>query len=243
MKNKKSETLKPPGLDIWDYLYKANKAALSTIPPLGAFYELVIAPPFQKRTLEFMKSIAEKCMELENKLDDFRPVNLVKNELFQSTFNYAARIAAQTHQNEKLDALQNAILNSVIIKNIDEAYKLIFFSYIETMTSLHITVIKFMDDWEKKNYESVEGTVGQADPFFSKYSKEFPINYDLFEQVCNDLEIKNLLKSITTPPNEGNKTWPRNVLDSFDIKIWNLTPEGKNFLYFITDPIRIINSE
>ena len=49
MGNDKKDELKVPKPDIWDYLHKVNKAALSVAPPLAAFYEMVIAPPFQKK--------------------------------------------------------------------------------------------------------------------------------------------------------------------------------------------------
>lgn len=111
------------------------------------------------------------------------------------------------------------------------------------MTSLHISVIKFMDDWEKKNYSPVKGTIGQADPFFAKYKDKFPKNYDLFEQVCIDLELKNLLEKLTSTTTEKSKTQTKNDFRSYDIKIWNLTTEGRKFLEFIADPIRIINNK
>lgn len=130
MEKEKNDELTAPKLDIWDYFHQVNKAALSIAPPLAIFYEMVIAPPFQKRTIEFMQSVAEKCKKYEKRFDDFKPVNLVNNELFQSAFNYSARVAVQTHQEEKLEALRNALLNTVVMKDLDENYKLLYFSYI-----------------------------------------------------------------------------------------------------------------
>ncbi|MCW8823605.1 MAG: hypothetical protein OQK63_05940 [Ignavibacteriaceae bacterium] len=231
MAAKKKIDIVPPKPDIWDYLYQANKAALTVVPPLATFYEMVIVPPFQKRTIKFMQSVVVKCQEYEHKLDEFKPENLVNNELFQSAFNYSARIAVQTHQKEKLEILQNALLNTVIMNDIDENYKLLFFSYIETITPLHISVLNFYK--KIRHAQILPNTIydKQFEKFHSEMSNKGAIlNTNLFTQVCKDLELKNLLY-------KGSNKRTRQIARVNDPWDWMyITDDGSKFLKFISDP-------
>lgn len=231
MSKEKKGKLAVPKTDIWDYLYSANKAALSIAPPLAAFYEMVIAPPFQKRTIEFMQSVVEKCKKFEEKFDEFKPANLVDNDLFQSAFNYSARIAAQTHQKEKLEALRNALLNTVIMKDLDENYKLLYFSYLEIVTPLHIAILNFYK--KIRHAEILPNTIYNKQ--FEKFHTEMSsagilLSPNLFTQVCKDLELKNLI-------HKGSNKRLMQIVRANDPWDWiYITDDGKKFLQFINDP-------
>ena len=127
------------------------------------------------------------------KVIEFKPENLAENEVFQSAFAAAARIAVQSHQKIKLEALSNALLNTVIMKDLEENYKLLFFSYIESMTVLHIDIIKFF-----RQLREGEGSLDKMYvPYCELYLKErkTDVNLDeiLFTSLCKDLENKGLL--------------------------------------------------
>lgn len=229
MKKNKKDKLPTPTYDIWDVLHQSTKAALSVIPPLATFYEMVIAPPFQKRTIEWMQTVAVACSDFEKRFDEFKPENLVNNELFQSAFNHSARIAVQTHQTEKLETLRYALLNTVIMKDLNENYKILFLKHIEDLTVLHIKIFKFLDSWGENDFEPVEGTIGQADPFFHKYRDEIDIDYDLFEKICYDLERMGLADN-------KRKTFDNDNDNNFHISFWYLTEHGTKLLKFITIP-------
>lgn len=187
------DPLEPPKKDARDINYQLKAATLSVFPLLKEFYELVIEPPFQQRSIAWMNTIAEKCMEYEKKFVEFKPENLVINETFQSAFAASARIAVQSHQKEKLEALYNALLNTIVMKDLEENFKLLFFSYIESMTILHMDIIKFF-----RQLREGEGALDKMYvPYFELYKKEraLDINLDeiLFTSICKDLENKGLL--------------------------------------------------
>jgi hypothetical protein len=187
------DPLEPPKKDARDTNYQLKAATLSVFPLLKEFYELVIEPPFQQRTTIWMNTVAKRCREYEKKFNGFIPENLVKNEVFQSAFAASARIAVQTHQKEKLEALCNALLNTVIMKDLDENFKLLFFAYIESMTVLHMDIIKFF-----RQLREGEGALDKMYvPYFELYKgeREVDVNLDeiLFTSLCKDLENKGLL--------------------------------------------------
>ena len=187
------DPLEPPKQDIWDYLNKATKAAFTVCPPARILYEIAIAPPFQLRTIKWMNMVAIKLKQQDEKFNELKPENLTNNEVFQSAFTASARIAVQTHQKEKLEALCNALLNTVIMKDLDENFKLLFFAYIESMTVLHMDIIKFF-----RQLREGEGALDKMYvPYFELYKEERKpyVNMDeiLFTSLCKDLENKGLL--------------------------------------------------
>jgi predicted nucleic acid-binding OB-fold protein len=56
-------------------------------------------------------------------VEDFKPENLNKNEVFISAFTKCSRIAIQIHQKEKLEALKNVMLNTIFMKGLDENFE------------------------------------------------------------------------------------------------------------------------
>jgi hypothetical protein len=57
----------------------------------------------------------------------------------------ASQIALRNHQKVKIEALQNAILNTVLNSSIDDFKALYFTNLIDTFTPLHIQLLHFLD--------------------------------------------------------------------------------------------------
>ena len=95
----------------------------------GAAKELfntVIAPPLAKRQVEWMESIANRLEELEKQVEGFKIDSLSTNENFISTVFYATTLNIRNHQEEKIKALENAVLNVALETNIEEDLQHIF---------------------------------------------------------------------------------------------------------------------
>ena len=226
------DPLEPPKQDIWDYLHKATKVALTVCPPARILYEIAIAPPFQLRTIEWMNMVAIKLKKQDEKFNELKPENLANNEVFQSAFAASARIAVQTHQKEKLEALCNALLNTVIMKNLDENFKLLFFNYIDDMTVLHMDVVKFFR-------ERKEGR-GKLDELYTTYFQQYQISCQpnieiddlLFTAITKDLENKGLLRHEKKKLTGGGAQ--KSAPGQFD---WIAhTDLGEKFYKFIIEP-------
>ncbi|MET9310751.1 hypothetical protein ABZX12_02890 [Kribbella sp. NPDC003505] len=71
--------------------------------------------------------------------------NLADDEVFLDAFIVAARIAQTTHQQEKLDALRNGLVNSISpdAPDVDEQAR--FFRLVDQFSPSHIVMLRLLD--------------------------------------------------------------------------------------------------
>jgi len=139
-----------------DVAYTSVKAVLGTIPVLGSaaaeLFSLIVTPPLEKRRAQWMNEVAERLKILEEKKNiDIQ--ELIDNEIFIDTILQATAVAIKTSEQEKLEALKNAVINSVFVEDIDKTKTLMFLRLIDSFTALHLTILKFFDnprDWFQK---------------------------------------------------------------------------------------------
>lgn len=141
-----------------DIIHAIIKGSISSIPLGGALVaELlsqVITPAYERRLVDWIKTIAEGLNKLENKFERFSKNQLETNDLFISVFLQATQIAIRDHQKEKLKALKNAVLNSCILDSVEESKQLMFLNMVERFTDWHIMILKFLQEpreWMHKN--------------------------------------------------------------------------------------------
>src|SRR5437868_3543474 len=95
-----------------DHVHLAVRTLLSAIPTLGGpaleLFNALIGPPLVERRNRWLNDLADRIYALENenrlKLED-----LATNEQFISTIMNATAAAVRNHQQEKIEALQNAV--------------------------------------------------------------------------------------------------------------------------------------
>ncbi|MBT8499451.1 hypothetical protein DH20_06710 [Pantoea agglomerans] len=140
--SKKLEVPKETGKD---HIHTIVKTALGEVPLAGGalaeIFSTIIESPFQRRKKEWMQNVVDAINELKDK--GFSPDDLRDNEQFISAVFYASHLAMKTHQQEKLDALRNAIINVAEGFEPDEALQQIFLNYIDQFTLLHIKLLRF----------------------------------------------------------------------------------------------------
>lgn len=152
-----SEDLTPPEQGLGDLYYGMARGGISAIPGVGGVIaELIssfIQSPLERRQVEWGKRIIG---ELE-KLRESKRVNIneLKNsEAFISIFLQAQLIAIKTHREEKLQALQNIILNSALgnkqselAEEIDES-EIRFVRFVDELGPSHLKLLTFMNGSE-----------------------------------------------------------------------------------------------
>lgn len=135
---------KVPKQSKGDVAHALAKAGLSIIPIVGSpaaeLFQLIIQPPLEKRRGEFMTQVGEKLQELEAK--GIKLEELQKNEEFVSTVMHASQIALRTHQEAKLVALRNAIVNVAKGQAPEEALQHVFLNLVDSFTELHLRILK-----------------------------------------------------------------------------------------------------
>ncbi len=96
-----------------DVAHAATKAILSAIPVIGGpsaeLFAFIFAPPLERRRTEWVETISEVVEELQEKVADVIPEALSQDEAFITAAIHASQIAMRNHQEEKLEALRNAV--------------------------------------------------------------------------------------------------------------------------------------
>lgn len=143
--------------------HRLTRAALSSIPVLGGSaveaFNALIEPPMARRKTQWMIDVTEAINELFEK--GLVPLEeLLKNEKFFTTLVHASNIAIRNHQQQKLDALKNAVLNSALPDPPDDTLQQLFLNFVDSCTSWHIALLKLFKDpkkWAEDNDHTFPG--------------------------------------------------------------------------------------
>ena len=112
-----TKTHEVPEATLEDRLHTLAKAGIASIPVAGAaaseLFTIILAPPLEKRRVEWMNDVAERLKELEEH-GELNLEDLQDNETFITTVMQASQAAIRNHQSEKREALRNAVLNAAL---------------------------------------------------------------------------------------------------------------------------------
>jgi len=187
-----------------DYIHATVKGLVSAIPvaggPLSVLFETVFSAPIDKRKKEWLNSLDDAVKELIKKVDGLTPEILSQNEVFISVAMQASQIALRNHQKEKLHALKNAVINSVLAKEIDANKALIFTRTIDEITPLHIQTLSFLNEpskhekilQEKAGPNTTINYLGNYNIWSDTYP-ELVKEESLVEQIVKELHAKGFL--------------------------------------------------
>jgi hypothetical protein len=220
-----SEIEPPPKADKKDLLYKLGKigaavaGGVTMIPGMSTaaseFYSFVLRPPLTKRTDNFLTQVYEKLLDLEHKIECFSVESLKDNDLFISIIYQATQRSLYNHQQEKLEALQNAVLNAAKGIDIDGSIQMLLLRYIDDLTPLHLRTLRllenpraYLQEVGRKYPPKVTGTtlshmIEHAIPQLHKQHENIRIIYrDLFNYGLVSTSPVSLAVSMNTSPNE-----------------------------------------
>lgn len=229
----KDNKYKPPKRSSGDVGYAVGKAAISIIPVAGApaseLLGLIVTPPLEKRRLEWMESIGNGLLELEQKVNIVFQ-ELQNNDKFIDAAMDATQIALRTSEKDKLEALKNALLNSALPNSPDESFRKIFFSFIDIFGVFHIKILELFQNprkWFPKHgmqYQEIVmgGALGHL------IEKAFPmLKREIYDQIWKDLYLRGLVST------EGLQT----MMTASGVEAKRTTGIGDAFLDFISNPL------
>jgi hypothetical protein len=154
---------------------------------------------------------------------------LKASQPFVSTMLQATQIAARSHQEEKIAALRNAVLNSALPSAPEDALQQMFLSYIDAFTEWHLRILMFFHNpqkwgeehnikWARDSEDSVSRPLDAAFP-------ELRGQGYFCAQVASDLYTRSL---ITASAHDIN--------GSIEILKSQTTDFGKRFMKLIMPP-------
>ncbi len=187
------DKLQPPKKTKGDAAHAIVKAGLSAVPVIGGpaaeLFQNIIQPPLEKRRVEWMQEVGEKLRELEE--SGLNIEELQENEEFISAVMHASQIALRTHQNEKLQALRNAILNVAKGQVPEEALQNVFLNLIDSFTELHLRILKLFQNPEPPPNLSMGGLSNVLEHNIP----ELRGRRELYDQIWKDLYSRGLVNA------------------------------------------------
>ncbi|MEM1171492.1 MAG: hypothetical protein AAGJ08_21025 [Cyanobacteria bacterium P01_H01_bin.35] len=166
-----------------DKNYNAKKALVSAIPAVGSlavtFYDNYIKEPSSQRLHDFLEKLVQELLTLKEQIDAVS----FDNPTFQTTFKKAVRIADCEHQQEKLEALRNAVLNSAIPNSLKDDVQGMFLKWIDEFTVSHIRLLKMLHYIDNYNEEE-----------FLANLPDLEENRIFYNQILLELTNKGLIK-------------------------------------------------
>jgi hypothetical protein len=143
------ETKPPAKSRTRELVERAAEAGLNFLPGGGALaVAFVTAVDWQlnMRKERWLTDLAEAVDDMRKRIGDASFETLAENPLFVDAVVTTTRIIDHTHQEEKIDALRNAVLNSVAPDAPDADTQAMFFSMADRYTPTHLRLLTLLND-------------------------------------------------------------------------------------------------
>lgn len=213
-------------------LHRVAKIGLGSIPVAGPvvaeIFASIFESPLAKRRTQWMHKITEVVNDLveEGVLTE---KDLQENEVFISTVSQACVIALRNHQEEKLDALRNAVKNSAIDTCPEEDYRQLFLNFIDVCTVTHIKLLNLFsgpEAWGKSHGVDfpTSWSMGGITQVIEHAYPSLQGQQELYEPIFSDLYQRGLVNTESL-----GTTMSRQGMMSE-----RLTPMGRRLLRFIS---------
>lgn len=225
----------PTKKSVGDVAREVGRAVVSLVPiaggPLQVVFENFFTSPIERRKEAWLQQLAEVVKEVGGRVAELTPEKLVENEAFVTVAMQASQIALRNHQQAKLEALRNAVLNAALPNPPQEDEQLIFLRLIDQLTPWHLGVLSVLDEpvrWMERH--------GVANPGWGMGGTSKVLEYclpalrgqrDTYDQITRDLQSDGLL---------GQGQFLHVMMTGSGIVESRTTDRGKRFIRFITSP-------
>ena len=141
---------------------------------------LIISPATKRRDQWINEYLSKAVQTIAEKATPSVVENLSNNEFFLTVVIQATSIALRNHQKEKLKALRNVIVNSILSTSVDDDIKLLFLDLVDELKISQLCLLYMLD--EPSNYRDKEAI-----------SKNLEGNKYLYSQFLKQLINKGLI--------------------------------------------------
>lgn len=235
-----NKKLEPPEKTIGDRVHTVVRTIISSVPEYGGaageLFNMVIAPPLEKRRDEWMREISDALQGLEKRVSGFTVAALSTNETFIDLILQATQSALRNSSKEKRRALRNAVLNASLSSHQDVMPQQIFVRLLDSLTERHIQVLAMLaapadwframsKDWPGISQPGMSSVEDAALEWITGGFDDLKASPELAKFLLKDLANHGLVK-----------------LERFQL-VWGNDPRkgcatelGKTFLGFIQEP-------
>ncbi|MBX4258550.1 hypothetical protein KTC96_18920 [Clostridium estertheticum] len=218
-----------------DVVYTIAKAGISSIPIVGGaaseIFSAILTPPLTKRREKWLNEIAERLQALEENIPEFKIESLSENDMFITCILQATQSAIRNHQQEKLIALRNTVLNAAITSSIDDNIQLMFIQFIDALTPWHLKVLDLFNnplEWfNRNNVPTPNILMGAPAQILELAFNDLKGRRPFYDQIVKDLYSRGLMNTDSL-----------HITMSGSGIIASRTSEmGKMFIRYITSPV------
>jgi hypothetical protein len=141
----------PPGKSTGrEIVERIVEAALGSVPVAGAALAVTFVTTLcwrlEERREKWFTELAGGVEELRQRMDGLSLESLADSDLFTDAVVMATRTVEHTHQAEKIEALRNAVLNSVAPGAADADTQAIMLTLVDRFTPSHLRLVTLWDD-------------------------------------------------------------------------------------------------
>jgi hypothetical protein len=141
----------PPGKSTGrEIVERVAEAALGSVPVVGTALAVTFVAALgwrlEERREKWFTELAEGVETLRQRVDGLDIETMTGNDLFVDAVVSATRTVEHTHQAEKIEALRNAVLNSVASGAPDADTQAIILNLIDRFTPSHMRLVTLWDD-------------------------------------------------------------------------------------------------
>lgn len=104
--------------------------------------EIALAPNLETRKREWMTGLNRRLAALEKTVKGSELKQAGVKDEFATVVIHATTIALRNHEREKLEALQNAVVNTALNLEPDSDLRALFISWIDSLTAIHLRVLR-----------------------------------------------------------------------------------------------------
>ena len=142
-----------PNRSAGDAAHAVAKAVAGMVPVAGSaltvLLETVLAPPLERRREKWFQMLGAAVEQLQETVEGLSPEALSTNEVFVTVVAQATQVALRTHQDEKLNALKAAVLNSGLPNPPADDLQLMYVRFVDELSPWHIHVLDLFSGPER----------------------------------------------------------------------------------------------
>jgi hypothetical protein len=227
------DTKPPANSTAREIAERTVEALLNAVPLAGGTLAVVFVAAaghkLRRRRDEWFRELAEVVEQLSQRGLD--PETLADNDLFVDAVVSTTRVIEHTHQEEKIEALRNAVLNSVAADAPDADTQAIFLNLLDRYTPSHLRLLALINDppaWFASRGITMPQPAIAGNRFQAVEAglPEMAGRREFCNLLVGELSAAGLLKVDTI----GGMVSPHAVMDSLT------TALGRQFLRFVTPP-------
>lgn len=218
-----------------DVAREVGRAVVSLVPaaggPLQVVFENFFTSPLERRKEAWLQQLADIVKEVEGRVAELTPEKLAQNEAFVTVAMQASQIALRNHQQAKLEALRNAVLNAALPNPPQEDEQMIFLRLIDQLTPWHLKVLSVLDNpvqWMARHGVANPGWgAGGPSTVLEHCLPDLRGQRETYDQIVRDLQSEGLL---------GQGQFLHVTMTGGGMVGSRTTDRGKRFIRFITSP-------